>query len=166
MCDPVSITLIAAAAISAGGALYQGSAAAQQGKYEQAIGNRNAEMEDRNRIDAISRGETQQSQHYRKLAQAMGEARVRNAGLGLDTGFGSAASLEDDIALIGYEDSAAISENTMKEVEGYDINAANYRSEGKAAKARGNAARTGSYFNAASTILSGASQVAQQRGKR
>lgn len=146
--------------IGAGGAVYSGMAANAQGKYEQKIAERNADLEERNRRDAISRSETEQRSHYRKLAQAMGEARVKNAGLGLDVGFGSAADLESDIALIGYEDSATIAENTNKEIQGYDINAANYRSEGKAARARGKAARTSSYFSAASTLLGAASQVA------
>lgn len=146
--------------IGAAGSVYAGQAAAAQGKYEQQIANRNAEMEERARRDAISRGETSQMQHYRKLAQAMGEARVKNSAAGLDVSFGSAASLEQDIEMIGYEDSAAIAENTHKEIQGYDINAANYRSEGKAARMRGNAARTAGYFNAASTLLGGASQIA------
>lgn len=144
----------------AGGQIYQGQAAAEQAKYEGKIANRNAELEDRKRLDALSRGETEQRNHYRKLAQAMGEARVKNAGLGLDTSFGSAASLEDDIALIGYEDSAAISENVTKEIQGYDINAANYRSEGQASKMRGKAAKTASYIGATGTLLSSASQIA------
>lgn len=86
---------------------------------------------------------------------------MRNAGAGLDTTFGSAANLETDIALIGYEDSATIAENTNKEVHGYDVNAANYRMQGKASKMRGKAAMTSAYFGAASSILSGASQIAK-----
>ena len=147
--------------IGAAGSIYAGNAAAAQGKYEQKIAERNAEMEERARRDAISRGETEQMRHYRKLAQAMGEARVKNSAAGLDVSFGSAASLEQDIELMGYEDSATISENTIKEVQGYDINAANYRSEGKAARMRGKAAKTSGYFNAASSILGGATQIAQ-----
>lgn len=132
-----------------------------QAKYETKIANQNAELEERNRRDAISRGETQQMQHYRKLAQALGEARVKNSAAGLDVTFGSAANLESDIALIGYEDSATISENTTKEIKGYDINAANYRMQGKAAKMRGKAAKTASYFSAAGTLLGAAAQVAK-----
>ena len=98
-------------------------------------------------------------QHYRKLAQAMGEARVKNSAAGVDVSFGSAADFESDIALIGYEDSATLSENTTKEVQGYDINAANYRSEGKAARMQGKAAQTAGYIGAAGTILSSASQI-------
>ena len=145
--------------VVAGGQIYQGQAAAQQAKYEGKIADRNAELEERKRRDAISRGETEQRSHYRKLAQAMGEARVKNAAAGLDVSFGSADDLEEDIALIGYEDSAAISENVSKEITGYDINAANFRSEGQAAKMRGKAAKTASYISATGTLLSSASQI-------
>lgn len=163
MCDPVSITLIAATAVTAGGQLYQASAVNQQSKYEQAVANQNATLEERSRRDAISRGEIDQARHYRRLAQALGEARVRNSAAGLDVGFGSAANLEDDISLIGYEDSATLAENTRREVMGYDINAANYRMEGQAARMKGKAAKTAGYFAAGGTILSGASQVAKGR---
>lgn len=146
--------------VTAGGAIYQGQAQAAQAKYESKLANRNAELEERARRDAISRGETEQRNHYRRLAQAMGEARVKSAAAGLDVNFGSPASLSEDIELVGYEDSAIISENVTKEVQGYDINAANYRSEASAAKARGKAAKTGSYISAAGTLLSSASQIA------
>lgn len=145
----------------AGGQIYQGQVASSQAKYESKLANRNAELEERNRRDAIARGETEQRNHYRKLAQAMGEARVKNAGAGLDVSFGSAASLEQDIEMIGYEDSATIAENTSKEIQGYDINAANYRAEAAAAKARGKGAKTASYIGAAGTLLSSASQIGQ-----
>lgn len=163
MCDPISagLALTAVAGIvTAGGQIYQGQAAKQQGIYEQRVADQNAELEERDRRDAISRGETAQIQHYRKLAQAMGEARVKNSAAGLDVSFGSAADFESDIALMGYEDSATLSENTIKEVKGYDIAAANYRMEGKAAKMRGKAAATAGYIGAAGTILSTASQMA------
>ena len=131
-----------------------------QSKYEQRVNEQNAQLEDRSRIDAISRGETDQVRHYRRLAQALGEARVKNSAAGLDVSFGSAANFETDIALMGQEDAAALAENTNKEVMGYDINAANYRMAGKAARAQGKAALTAGYIGAAGTILSSASQVA------
>lgn len=167
MCEPVTLALTAAAAaVGAFGQVRQGQALNAQGKYEQALNKQNAAIEDRNRIDAISRGETDQRNHYRRLAQAMGEARVRNSAAGVDVGFGSAASLEDDIALIGYEDSATLSENTNKEVMGYDINAANYRSAGAAARASGKAANKAGYIGAAGTILGAATQIGGKMGKK
>lgn len=147
--------------IGAAGSIYAGNAASAQGKYEAKIAERNAEMEERARRDAISRGETEQVRHYRKLAQAMGEARVKNSAAGLDISFGSAADLESDIALIGYEDSATIAENTYKEVQGYDIRAANYRAEGKAAKMKGKAAKVAGYVGASTTLLGAAAQIAK-----
>lgn len=135
-------------------------AANAQGKYEQRVNEQNAKLAERDRIDAISRGETAQIQHYRRLSQALGEARVKNSAAGLDISFGSAASMSDDIALIGYEDSQTIAENTNKEVMGYDVQAANYRMEGRAARARGKAAQTGAFIGAAGTLLSSASQIA------
>lgn len=96
----------------------------------------------------------------------MGEARVKSSAAGLDVNFGSAANTEDDIALIGYEDSSAISENVTKEIQGYDINAANFRSDAKAAKMRAKSAKTASYIGAAGTLLSGASQIASTNSAR
>ena len=122
MCLPVAAALAVAGAVaSAGGQIYSGMSANAQGKYEQQVANQNAQLEQRSQRDAIGRQETAQMQHYRRLAQAMGEARVRNSAAGLDVGFGSAAGLENDIALIGYEDSATLAANANKETLGYDI---------------------------------------------
>ena len=150
---------IAGAAVSAGGAIYGGMQANAQGKYAQRVAEQNASLEDRSRLDAISRGETDQRNQYRKLAQALGEARVHNSAAGLDVGFGSAAGMEQDLSLIGYEDSHTIAENTNKAVQGYDISAANYRMQGAASRAQGKAAQTAGFISAAGTLLSTASQV-------
>lgn len=166
MCVPVAAAAaIAGAVISAGGQIYSGMAANAQGKYEQRVAEQNRELELRAQRDTIARTETAQTQHYRRLAQALGETRVRNSAAGLDVGFGSAADLETDIALIGYEDSAAIADNANREIMGYDISAANYRNEGRAARSRGKAAATAGYIGAAGTLLSAASQIKKQNVK-
>jgi hypothetical protein len=166
LCDPITAIAATAAVITAGGAVYGGMAANAQGKYEQRVNEQNAQLEERSRRDAISRGETDQLRHYRKLSQALGEARVRNSAAGLDVSFGSAADLESDIALMGYEDSAALAENTNKEVMGYDINAANYRMAGKAARMRGKAAETAGWISGTGTLLGAASQIGQMNTSR
>ena len=120
-------------------------------------------MEERSRADAISRGETDQLRHYRRVAQSLGEARVSNSAAGLDVSFGSASNLENDIALMGYEDSGTIAENTRREVMGYDVSAINQRTQGKAARMQGKAAQTAGYIGAAGTLLSASSQVAKKK---
>lgn len=163
MCAPVAVVAaVAGAVLSAGGQIYSGMAANAQGKYEQQVANQNAQLEERSQRDAIDRAETEQLRHYRRLSQALGEARVRNSAAGLDIGFGSAADFESDISLIGYEDSATLAENANKEIMGYDINAANYRNQGSAARARGKAAQTAGFIGAAGTLLSSASQIKKQ----
>lgn len=166
ICDPVTALAATAAVVTAGGQVYSGMAANAQGKYESRVAEQNARLEERDRADAIARGETEQLRHYRRLAQSLGEARVRGASAGLDVSFGSAATLEDDIALMGYEDSATIAENTRREAMGYDISAANYRSEGAAARMRGKAAQTAGYIAGAGTLLSSASQIGQMNSQR
>ena len=163
MCLPVAaVAAIGAAVLTAGGQIYGGMAANAQGKYQQQVANQNAQLEQRAQRDAISRQETEQTRHYRRLSQALGEARVRNSAAGLDVGFGSAADLESDIALIGYEDSATLAENANKEIMGYDINAANFVNEGRAARSRGRAAQTAGFIGAGGTLLSAASQFAKK----
>ena len=163
MCVPVAVAaVIAGAVVTAGGAIYSGMAANAQGKYAQAVANQNAGLEKAAQADAITRQETAQQQHYRRVAQALGEARVRNSAAGLDVGFGSAADLESDIALIGYEDSATLAANANKEIKGYDISAANYLNQGNAARAQGKAAMTSGFIGAAGTLLSAASQIKKQ----
>lgn len=159
MCLPIAaIAAIAGATATAGGQIYSGMAANAQGQYAQKVANQNAALERSAQTDAISRQETAQMQHYRRLSQALGEARVRSSAAGLDTGFGSAANLENDISLIGYEDSATLAANAAKETKGYDISASNYVNQGNAARAQGSAAQTAGFIGAAGTLLSAASQ--------
>lgn len=152
------------AVASAGGQLYAGASAKAQGKYEQQISQQNANLERNAATDAARRGELDQRQRYRALAQQLGQQRANSAASGLDLGFGSTANLFEDTAMIGNEDVATIGENTRREMQGHDINAANYTMQGRAAKSRGDAAFVSSVFSATGTLLSGASQ-AMKTGK-
>lgn len=159
MCNP-AVLAVAASVVTAGGQLYAGAAANSQAKYEQRVANQNAELERAKVKDAVERGNIEQMRRYRQVSQAMGRLRAGQAASGLDTGFGSALDAQLATAQIGAEDVSTIAENTRREVQGYDINAANFVMEGRAARARGKAAKIGSYFAAASTLLGGASQAA------
>lgn len=161
MCGPAALIplAIATTAITAGGQIYAGNAAKQQGKYEQQVAEVNAAKERRAATDASNRGQTAQLQRYRQLAQALGGQRAAYAANGVDTGFGSALETQLGTAQIGGEDVSTLAENTRREMMGFDISAANQVMQGRAARARGNAAKTSSLFAAGTTILSGAQQV-------
>jgi hypothetical protein len=159
LCDPVTLT-IAATAVAAIGTGYQALSANAQAGYEADVAQENRKYELAAADDARKRGETEQLRHFRQLSQKLGSQRAALAASGLDVNFGSAGDLQDDTAMLGYEDSAIIAENTAREVKGFEINAANYTNESRAAKARGKAALIGGAISMGSTILGGATQTA------
>jgi hypothetical protein len=166
MCDPVTIGLtVAAVAVTAGGQIYAGDAAYKSAQYQAAVANRNADMADRSAQDANKRGEQEQLRHWRKVSQQLGDQRAKFAAAGLDLNFGTPADVVEDTMQMGYEDAFTIGENTKREVEGFDIEAANHRAGGKAAMMEGRAKRTAGYIGAAGTILGGASQLYGQKAK-
>lgn len=165
MCDPVSITLAAGAILTAGSQVYGGMVANAQGKYEQAVATENRKYTEAAREDAQQRRTVEQMRHWRKVSQALGEQRAQGAGQGLDVNFGSMLDIQDDTSMLGYEDSAILNKKFDNEVKGFDIEAANYTMQGRAARARGKGALIGSALGAAGTILGAAAQVGQYRAK-
>jgi hypothetical protein len=163
MCDPVTIGIaltVASTAVGAYGQIQQGQAINAQSKYEAKVADRNAKLSEAGREDARKRGEREQLNHWRRVSQMMGEQRAQFAAGGLDVNFGTPGAVVEDTMLIGLEDSQILAENTRKEMEGFDIEAANLRDSAKAARMRGKAAKQAGYIGAASTILGGAAQVA------
>lgn len=161
MCEPTTIALVGATLLAAGGQVYSGLAANAQGKYENAVQQQNAKFDIEARDDARRRGETEQLRHYRQLSQRLGTQRAQLAASGVDVNFGTAADLQTDTLMLGYEDSQIIGENTTREMRGYEISAANHVMQGRAAKAKGKAAKTAGFISAGATLLGGASQVSK-----
>lgn len=161
MCLPAIPLAIASTAIAAGGQIYGGLSANAASNYEAAVATQNRNLELAARGNALERGEQEQTRHWRRVAQAYGEQAAAQAASGLDVGYGSPADNLADVMMIGYEDSRTISQNTVNEIRGYEMNAANYLMQGRAAKSRGRAALIGAGFGVASTILGGATKVSQ-----
>lgn len=163
MCDPVTAAIVltvAASATTAYGQIQQGNYANAMGKYEAQIAERNAKIGEQGRADAQRRGEREQLNHWRRVAQMAGQQRAQFAAGNLDVNFGTPADVVEDTMLIGMEDSQIIADNTRKEVQGYDIDIANQRDAGAAARSRGKAAKSASRIAAVGTILGGAAQAA------
>ncbi len=163
MCDPVSLTLVAATVLTAGSQVYGGLAANALGKYENRVAQENARREEAKVGDAVERGNIEQMRRYRLAAQQQGEQRAQAGLFGLDLGIGTTLDQVIDTGRIAGEDVAIIGENTRREIGGFDINAANYRAQGAAARAAGKGALVGSILSAGGTLLGGASQVGKQR---
>lgn len=166
MCDPVTLTVVAVGAtvlaggVQAYGQIQQGNAINSQMKYEAKVADRNAKITDQAKLDAARRSEREQLNHWRRVAQAMGEQRAEFAAGGLDVNFGTPAEVVEDTMLIGMEDSSTIAANTKKEIEGYDLEKANYKDAAAAARMRGKAAKQAGKIGALGTVLGTAAQVA------
>jgi hypothetical protein len=164
MCGPPALALAAAATVAVG-QLYGGLAANAQGKYENQVAQQNAKMEQAKVGDAKERGAIDRMRRYREASQAIGRSRADAGAGGMDVGFGSVFNNELDTSRIAGEDVLTIGKNTTREIEGYDINVSNFISSGRAAKAKGKAALVGSAFQAAGTLMGGASQFSKAKAK-
>ena len=171
MCDPVTLTVVAISAtvlaggVTAYGQIYQGQAANAAAKHEAAVADRNVKLTEAARADAAKRGEREQLNHWRRVSQLMGDQRAQFAANNLDVNFGTPAEVVENTMLLGMEDSMLLATNTKKEMEGLDVEAANYKESSVAARARGKAALKAGKLAAVGTILGTAAQVASMGAK-
>ena len=164
MCDPVTITVVAltvaAGITTAYGQVYQGQATNAAAKHEAAVAERNVKLTEAARADANQRSEREQLNHWRRVSQMMGDQRAQFAANNLDVNFGTPAEVVENTMLIGTEDSMLLATNAKKEMQGFDIEAANYKESAVAARMRGKAALTAGKIGAVGTILGTAAQAA------
>ncbi len=152
MCEPATLTLIAAGVAAAGTAV-TGYMGYQQKRYEAKVDRVNATMKSEEAARAIERQQEDQRNLARKYAALRGGQRVAMAANGIDVDFGSASSVLGDTDMLYREDAATTNANYADEIRGIDISAANYRASAAANKraATGIAISTG--FDVGSSIL-------------
>ncbi|CAB4120768.1 hypothetical protein UFOVP5_5 [uncultured Caudovirales phage] len=160
MCDPISLT-IAAAAVTAGGQIASGIGQAQQARYSATIADRNATLaaDQGKRVEENTALEAQR--RYRQSAQVLGGQQAAMAANGVDLNFGSAVDVSRDARMIAAEDVGQIYRQGSDQVKGLDIQGWNYRGEANAQRAKASGAIVNSVFSAASTALGGASQASK-----
>lgn len=141
------------------GSLSSGYSAFMQGNAANRIAKDNAQLDERAARDATARGDEALEAHYREVSQIKGAQVAGAAAAGLDVGFGSALDQQVDTANLANMDAGIIMDNAAREAEGLRIQGWNSRVQGQSARAQGRAAALSSVFQAAGTILGGASQV-------
>lgn len=135
------------------------------GKYQQQVAEQNAGIAREAARDSIERGRIENRSLGRKVASVNGQQAASLAANGVDLGFGSARQMQEDTAMLAREDQEALLHNIDQRTRGFDIQAANYVAEGKAARYRGKQAMIGSFFDAGSTLLSAMGQAKGMRAK-
>lgn len=166
MCDPMTALIIAGTATKAAGQWQSGLYASRVAKNQAKVAEQNKQLEREAAMDAIDLGQNDQRRLGREVAATVGAQTARMAANNTDLSFGSAARTVDDTRMIGREDSEALAENVRRQVKGYQVNAWNFESEKRAAKAEAKQAKVSAAFGVAETVLGGAMQYAKFRASR
>lgn len=137
----------------------QASAARAQGAYAGAAADMNAKVATLQAQDAIARGDLAAHEEGARTRGEMGAARAAAAAQGLDVGSGSALDVQANTATIGALDEATIRNNAARAAWGYTTEAADYRQQGKLARAAGANAGLGYAAEGVTTLLTGAGKT-------
>lgn len=157
MCDPVTIAVAATAASGAFSA-YQAN---EQGKYQQAVAERNAKMQENQATDARARGVVAGEEQRDRARQLGARQATQLAGSGLDISSGTSLDLFAETATLGEYDAQVVENNAAREAFGFKTRAEESRLSGKNARAAGRNRAIGTLLttgaNAASLGMGGGS---------
>lgn len=162
-----AIILATAAAATAGGvsAYQQGQAADAQAKSQQAWAEYNAQIEENNAKTAEATSRYEQRQKRKEDAMLRGSQRVAYAKSGLSLSEGTPLEVMENTAAEQELDILMLKRNADIQAAGHRSAAGGYRMQGDMARRQGKAAKTASYWNMGSSILSGTSEALSLKHK-
>lgn len=143
MCGPVAVG-VAMVAMSA----MQAYSQHQQGKYQQAVADQNADIAEAQAQDSINRGNAEAEQKRREMRQRQGTQTAIMGATGADMTSGSALDLLGDTTQFGTLDALTTVNNAQREAYGYQVQGMNAEAQGQAAKNASNAAVTQTLLSA------------------
>lgn len=158
MCDPVSALIAASTAATAAGSGVSALNAAAGNRYAARVANRNAELANEQARDAQAANRLEAQRLYRRAGQMTGQQNAAMAANGVDLGFGSALAAQQDTAMLVAEDAGQLYRKGYEEARGFEINASNYRAEGRGRRQAATNALVEGAFDVGSSILGGAKQ--------
>ncbi len=141
--------------LSAVGAATAAYSSIQQGRYQAALGKRQAEMQNMMAADAYQRGAIKANQQRENLARLTAQQETLYAKSGLELTAGSPSSVVVDTVGLGELDAQMIENDAAREAWGY-------KSQAQLYLARGQMAQDAGYMNAVGSVLAGAGTVVNQ----
>lgn len=127
-------------------------------RYQARVADQNAQFANQQAQDAQERTRLEAQRQYRQIGATKGQQIAAMAANGIDVNSGSALQVQQDTAMIGAEDVGNIYKAGFNEAKGFEINAANYRSQAAASRQAATNTLIGGAFDMASTALGGAKQ--------
>lgn len=165
MCSVEGASLALAAtstAIGGYGMVKQGQSANKQAQYSATISRRNAVMAERAAVDALDKGTRDEASIRMQYKQLKGRQRAAFAANGVVVDQGSALDIVMDTVALGEYDAITTRNNAAKEAFNLREQGDQFNSQAWMQTLAGRDAQTAGYIGAGSTLLSGASTVADK----
>lgn len=167
--DVATLSMAAQAAgtvMSAVGAYNTGKANAAAARYQAGVARNNQIIAEQNAKFAEDKGNVEEQAQRQKTAQMIGAERALAGGAGVDVNTGSPLRLQSDTAMMGEMDALTIRNNAARAAWGYRAQGADFGAQAGMFGAQAeNATRAGN-LAAFSSIVGGASSVADKWAKK
>ena len=162
----IGIASVAASAVGAGvsymGAQQQASAQSNADKYNAEVAANNQLMANQAAAVATEQGAVAQQQKANQEDVLLGQQKAGLAANGIDVGSGSAVDLLSDTKAYGELDQLTIRNNAAREAQGYTNQGISYANQAQVDEASSAATLQGGALKGASSLITGAGQVASQ----
>ena len=139
----------------------QGKAEQQMYEYQAAVDRNNAQIAEWQAVDAEKRGKEEERRQRLLTQQKKGTQRTAFAAAGIDLGSDNVAETLADTEMLGELDALTIRSNAQREAYGYRVQGSNYNASAVNNQYAGKNARTASNIRATTTLLDGASTIAE-----
>lgn len=156
---PMAALAVGGAVVSAAGQLSAGQAAQDRANYQAQVYRNNAIIEQQNQNWALAAGTAKETAQNMRTRANFGNIIAKQAASGVEVGTGSNKQVTDAAGALGALDAMTIRSNTAREAYGYDVKKQSDLASAELKVREGDDAKTASYFNAASSLLSGASSA-------
>lgn len=119
MCDPISLSVVAATASATAGVVGAVSEH-QQSKYEYGVAKYNVSEKKNEAIKTRNKGVQEENRHRERVASFLASQKAQGAATGGDINSGSLLRLQDDTIVSGEEDALTIRQNFTDEADVID----------------------------------------------
>ncbi len=148
--------------VSAFGAYSKGQSEGMSADYASAVARNNAITAENNAKYALAAGDVQSENQQMKTKAVLGTQKAAQAANGIDVNSGTAVDVRRSTAELGHLDALTILNNASNKAAGYRAQGANFTAEAELQSMKGDTSRMAGYIGAGSSLISGASGVADK----